>query len=175
MINLEEVSIIEAKDHNKLIISNLSQFYQHDLSPYFDFSPENFPKERGLYDPLEYFDLYWSEKDRYPFLVTCKERPIGFALVNKIGTSSNVDWNMAEFFIIRSCRKKGIGSYVAHQIMQNFPGTWEIAVIPENQNAFSFWNHFLHKSFKKYKIEKETRTIKVPKPHKMKIFRLDTR
>lgn len=134
-----EISIILASVSKKPLLDHLSQFYQHDIAPFFDDSIKNLPNEKGLYDPLPHLDEYWTDKNRFPFLISYKERPIGFVLVNKVATESSTDWNMAEFFIISSCRRKGMGRYVAQQIIQKFPGAWEIAVLLENKPAYFFW------------------------------------
>lgn len=44
-----------------------------------------------------------------------------------------------EFFIVAKFQGKGIGQQAAHYIWQQFPGLWEVAVIPENIPALRFW------------------------------------
>ena len=63
----------------------------------------------------------------------------GFALINKVGSTPDVDWNIGEFFIVSKFQGKGIGSYVAEQIFNQFPGIWETSQIPENKAALDFW------------------------------------
>jgi predicted acetyltransferase len=47
--------------------------------------------------------------------------------------------DMAEFFILRGCRRRGIGTQVAHQVWKQFPGPWEIRVMDSNISAHHFW------------------------------------
>ena len=171
----QEVLIVAAteKKHKQLVL-NLTQFYQHDMSIFFDHSAENLPTLKGLYDPLPYFDQYWTAKDRFPYLIFFRERPVGFALVNKVGTDSSVDWNMAEFFIIKNCRKFGIGGYAAKQIIDKFSGIWEIAVIPDNQSAYLFWSHVSEHVFPNQKVSAELKTIENPKPHSMHVLKISS-
>ena len=83
--------------------------------------------------------VYWQEKDRYPFILSYKKELIGFVLINKIGSSQEIDWNMGEFFISKKFQKKGIGQYVAFECFNQFPGTWEVMVLPGNEPAYRFW------------------------------------
>ncbi|NGX30969.1 MAG: hypothetical protein K940chlam8_00325 [Chlamydiae bacterium] len=168
----QEISIIHASVEKKQLLYNLSQFYQHDMAS-FENSIKNLPNENGLYDSLPYFDKYWEDKNRHPFLIFYREEPIGFVLVNNIGTESLVNWNMAEFFIISRCRRKGIGRYVAQKIIQQFPGVWEIAVIPENKSAYLFWKSVIEKISPNQNTCVESKIIQVPTPHQMNVFRID--
>jgi predicted acetyltransferase len=85
--------------------------------------------------------LYWGEPERYPFLVVVDRRLAGFALVKKGSELSDnkMVWDMAEFFVIRGYRRRGIGTRVAHEIWKRFPGTWEVRVLQSNVSAYHFW------------------------------------
>ena len=59
---------------------------------------------------------------------------------------------MAQFFILRKFKNKGLGRYVTYLCFKKFPGVWEVMVIPGNEGAYRFWrtiiknytnNHFL--------------------------------
>jgi predicted acetyltransferase len=85
--------------------------------------------------------LYWSEADRHPFLVRIDGRLAGLVLVRR-GSEVSGDataWDMAEFFVLRGYRRRGIGTQVAHQIWKQFPGRWEVRVMESNLSAFHFW------------------------------------
>jgi len=152
------------------ILHNLSVLYQHDMASFFEF-PLNLPSKNGFYGPLPYFDLYWKESNRFPFLFLYANKPIGFALVNTVGTTKDVQWNMAEFFIVNGCRRRGFGLKAATQIIEQFQGVWEIAVVPENKQAVSFWRKTLQAFFSNNDFVLEQKMVKNPKPHPMKIFR----
>jgi predicted acetyltransferase len=65
----------------------------------------------------------------------------GFALVSK-GSRVSADprvWDMAEFFVARGFRKRGIGAAAAHEVWRRFPGPWEVRVVESNRAALSFW------------------------------------
>ena len=46
---------------------------------------------------------------------------------------------MAEFFIARGYRHRGIGMAVAHETWRRFPGPWEVRVLDRNASARAFW------------------------------------
>jgi len=61
--------------------------------------------ENGLFKALD-LSLYRIEKNRHSFLVKVDQELAGFVLINKVGTTPEIDWNMAEFFIISKYQKK---------------------------------------------------------------------
>jgi len=48
-------------------------------------------------------------------------------------------WDMAEFFIIRAYRRRGVGTEIAHRVWRRFPGLWEVRVMEYNHAAHQFW------------------------------------
>ena len=89
------------------------------------------------YDPLP---QYWSEPGRFPLIVWVDAKLAGFALVKKGSDFSGRSevWNMADFFVVRGLRGKGVGYSVAKIIWQKFPGPWEVRVITTNVPAQQF-------------------------------------
>ncbi len=87
-----------------------------------------------------YFDGYWTEGDRYPFLILVNGSPAGFALVffDEEGSA-----NMAEFFVLRGQRHRGVGSVAAKQLIDKFRGKWEIREEPTNFGAQGFWRRVI--------------------------------
>lgn len=119
-------------------IQNMARFYVYDLSRSCGNSPGWECPEDGLFESFD-FKCYFEEPDRDAFLIRINTEIAGFVLINKIGTSADVDWNMGEFFILAKFQGQGIGTQVAMQVWNQFPGIWEISVIPENQGALEFW------------------------------------
>jgi predicted acetyltransferase len=48
-------------------------------------------------------------------------------------------WDVAEFFVLRAYRRRGIGTQVAHEVWRQFPGWWEVRVMESNITARDFW------------------------------------
>ncbi len=85
--------------------------------------------------------LYWTEPDRHPLLVRVDGKWAGFVLVKRgseVSGDANV-WDVAEFFIVRRYRRRGIGMSVAHEVWRRFPGRWEVRVMEANLTAREFW------------------------------------
>lgn len=135
---LAKIEVIPAAPEQEPIVANLLELYAHDFSEFHRL-------ELGDDGRFEYRDLplYWRESKRYPFLVRVDSRLAGLVLVKK-GSEVSVDesvWDMAEFFIVRGYRRRGIGIRVAHEVWRRLPGSWEIRVMQANHPAQLFWEH----------------------------------
>ena len=127
MPNLE---IIPATAEQQPILANLLELYAHDFSEFRHL--ELGADGRFGYQQLP---LYWREPDRHPFLVKVDGKLVGLVLVQRTATA----WDMAEFFVVRSYRRRGIGIEIAREIWRRFPGRWEVRVLEANQPALAFW------------------------------------
>jgi predicted acetyltransferase len=130
------VAVIAACPEQEPVLANLLELYAHDFSEWFDLRLR--PDGRFGYPSLP---LYWQEQGRWPFLVTVDGYLAGLALVS---TGSRIDGDprvldMAEFFIVRGYRKRGIGAAVAHEVGRRLPGRWEVRVLEGNHPARAFW------------------------------------
>ncbi len=86
-----------------------------------------------------YLDLYWTEQGRHPFLLRMDGKLAGFALVNKHTILPTSEWSIAEFFIMRKYRRRGLGKQVAHFIFDQFRGRWEVSQIAADPGVRQFW------------------------------------
>lgn len=71
---------------------------------------------------------------------------IGFAFVGQEPfsyRSFDVDQRLAEFFILRSCRGRGLGRAAAISVLRSLPGTWELFTLRSNRAAQAFWGKVL--------------------------------
>jgi predicted acetyltransferase len=130
------IEIIPASPEQAPVLANLLELYAHDFSEFIDLKLG----ADGRFG-YEHLSLYWTEPDRYPFLLTVNDYLAGFVFVHR-GSQISVDesiWDMAEFFIVRGYRRLGIGRQVAHEIWKKFPGRWEVRVMDRNQKAKDFW------------------------------------
>lgn len=130
------IEVILAALEQEAVLSNLLELYIHDFSELHDCDLG--PNGRFGYSPLP---LYWSDPDRHPFLVRIDGKLAGFALVKRgseVSGNKSV-WDMAEFFVIRGYRRRGLGTQVTHELWRQFPGLWEIRVMQSNVPACQFW------------------------------------
>lgn len=135
------IKIHPASLEDKTLLRNLMELYAHDLSEFDQCDVDS----HGLFG-YKYLDHYWTESGRYPFLVRVDGRLAGFVLVRTLDESNaNPTRSIAEFFILRKYRGKGIGKIVAHRIFNMFPGQWSVAQLDNNQPAQSFWRKVISK------------------------------
>jgi predicted acetyltransferase len=118
------------------VLANLFELYAHDFSEFHDVEMG----EDGRFG-YKHLPLYWQEPDRHPFLVRADGKLAGFVLVKRGSeVSANEDvYDMAEFFVLRAWRGRGIGTRVAHEVWWKLPGLWEIRVMVANESASRFW------------------------------------
>jgi predicted acetyltransferase len=126
---------VEARREDRAVLRNLLELCLHDLSEYSGQDVD----EHGLYG-YDYLDPYWTETGRHAFLVRVGGKLAGFALVRdvsaEVGTAAH---SMAEFFIMRKYRRRGIGRVVAQRLFDRFPGRWRVAQEEGNRAAQAFW------------------------------------
>jgi GNAT superfamily N-acetyltransferase len=48
-------------------------------------------------------------------------------------------WDVAEFFVLRRHRTRGVGRAAAEAVWRRFPGEWEVRVMEGNEPALAFW------------------------------------
>jgi predicted acetyltransferase len=86
----------------------------------------------------------WLANRRASLLTILDDRqPAGFAMVIAAETPGAVDYRMAEFFIARPKRRRGIGRGAARLILDRFAGRWEVAEDAANHEAIAFWRNVL--------------------------------
>ncbi|HHF7345180.1 TPA: GNAT family N-acetyltransferase [Legionella feeleii] len=135
-----KIHLIAADLNDYPRLQNLARFYVYDMSRYCGFLPGWDCPENGLYECYD-CKKYFTEKERYPFLIRVDKELAGFVLINKVGTTPTVDWNVGEFFVIAKFQRQGVGQQIAKRIWQQFSGNWEVAVIPQNERGLNFWRN----------------------------------
>jgi predicted acetyltransferase len=130
------IELVPATAEQQPTLANLLELYAHDFS-------EFHPLEIGASGRFGYqsLPLYWSEPSRHPLLIQMGGNLAGFAFVKRGSevSGSLTVWDMAEFFILRGYRRRGIGTQAAHEVWRRFPGPWEVRVMQSNVSAHHFW------------------------------------
>lgn len=164
-----EISINKASYDDLATVQNLGRFYVYEMSRYCGFLKGWEIPLDGLYTCND-LSRYWTEPGRFAFLIKVDNELAGFALINKVGSIPEVEWNMGEFFIVSKYQRKGVGLYAAELTFQEFPGVWEVMQIPENQGAIAFWDKVIdHYTQGNFLIEQKI--ILEPAPHPMRVIR----
>lgn len=131
-----DVEVVLAGPYQRAILANLLELYLHDFSEFHDVA-------LGADGKFGYksLPLYWSESGRHPFLLKVDGGWAGFAFVKTVPGVLGDErvWDMAEFFIVRGLRRRGIGTEIAHQVWRQFPGLWQVRVMESNAPVLGFW------------------------------------
>jgi len=138
MISFSEIKLIPASLKDYPTIQNMARFYVYDMSQYLGDEEGWECPENGLYECID-FKKYWQTDDAFPFLIRYENELAGFVIIDKKGSETKIDFNVAQFFILRKFKNKGIGKYVVHNCFDQFRGVWEVMVIPGNEGAYQFW------------------------------------
>ena len=132
-----EIQLTRIPEAQKPVLRQLLEFYCYDFSEFIYLELD----EEGYFN-YPYLDHYWIEEDRHPFFILRDNVIVGFVLVNRHGFIQKKEegYTMAEFFVMRGHRRRGIGIQAAHLAFDLFPGKWEVAQQLSNQASVHFWD-----------------------------------
>ena len=85
---------------------------------------------------------WFGDPNTFPLVIVKGSEPVGFARVLRAvagGSSSRIAYRMAEFFVLRTRRRLGIGRIAVQLILSRFAGRWEISEYLRNTTAVNFW------------------------------------
>ncbi|MCZ8133274.1 MAG: GNAT family N-acetyltransferase [Steroidobacteraceae bacterium] len=96
----------------------------------------------------------WFRDDRsHPIVILDSGGPAGFALVSRplvparppVGArpADGTDYRLAEFYVRRAHRRRGIGRAAAALIFSRFAGRWEVSEAMGNTEAVAFWRRVI--------------------------------
>lgn len=155
-----QVNISAAAYPEKSILRNLLQYYLYEFS----LSPEIEPDDKGQFQ-YPYLDRYWIEPERFPYLVRVNGGLAGFVLLRKGTYFPEILGNeqramlVAEFFVMKAFRRRGVGTRAAKELFSRFPGRWEIAQEPDNYGGQDFWrkliSDYCEDEFKEYVLDND--------------------
>jgi predicted acetyltransferase len=137
-MNDRAVTLDEAGPGDAELLGNLLQLYIHDLSAIFTHVELGSDGRFGYPHLGSYFD---GRDGRYAFLIREAGELAGFILVKR-GSPFFDDpqiFDIAEFFVLRRHRGRGVGRLAAALLWQRLPGRWSVRVALENADAVPFW------------------------------------
>lgn len=137
----ESVAVSTANRRERPVIERMLQLYLHDFSAYGAAGGGvGAIGADGVFAHAP-IDAYWRERGRAAHMIRVEGRLAGFALVNDWSPSDRgVDSAVAEFFVLRQERRRGVGRAAAHALIAAAPGVWEIAALRVNVDAVAFWD-----------------------------------
>jgi predicted acetyltransferase len=145
------VSLVRASKSDEGKLGNLLHLYVHDFSEFLGMKPSE--EGRFSYPALP---RYLSEPNRAAFVIRCEGDLVGFAFVSQgsVVSGDPAVFDLAEFFVVRGVRRRGVGQAAAHDLFRSMPGVWEIRVAEYNVPAQQFWRKVIERySGGGYKIE----------------------
>lgn len=125
----------------KPALRQLLELCQYDFS---EFTPADVD-ENGLYG-YPYLDHYWVEPNRHPILIKIDGKLAGFALVRTGAALPKAVfpvYSMAEFFILKKYRRRGVGREAAFRLLGMFPGEWHVTQKVQNLPGQAFWRKLI--------------------------------
>jgi predicted acetyltransferase len=135
-VETSNVTLVPASKSDESTIKNLLHLYIHDFSEFLGLKPS----EEGWFS-YPALPLYWSEAGRSAFLIRSGGSLVGFALVSQgsVVSGDPTVRDLAEFFVVRGVRRRGVGQAAAHCLFRSLPGKWEVRVGDYNLPARQFW------------------------------------
>ena len=130
---LDKVSIEKKDILFRLLEYSLFEESENDL---------NEMNEDGIYE-YEYFDLYFTEKDRDAYFIREKEtgKLLGFVMIHTHLQKHQDGHNIAEYMVLPKYRRKQIGKRVAFACFDRYKGNWEVKPSLNSQKAYLFWKN----------------------------------
>lgn len=96
----------------------------------------------GLPEP-QHVQNWLADRNAALLTILDDQQPAGFAVVMREDADAGIDYRLAEFFIARSRRRRGIGRGAARLLFDRFAGRWLVAQDAANQEAVAFWRNVL--------------------------------
>lgn len=119
-------------------------------SAYHEYLNDLAPLSTGMFPVLPEFGhreddqltSWYADSSAHLLTVLKDHEPVGFAVVRTgqvIAGRGAADFSMAEFFVSRSWRRRGIGQEAVRLILDRFSGRWHIMEYLRNPHAVAFW------------------------------------
>ena len=145
---MEKIELVPVREQHYEVMQNLSRLYTYDLSDIAACLNGYQCDAKGQYSDC--VDEYLEDSNFDCYLFKVKDEWAGFAIIKKKIQLEGSDIEspvseMAEFFLARKFRRKGVATDTVFRIFDSYPGKWEVDVWPENRAACSFWNSAISK------------------------------
>jgi predicted acetyltransferase len=129
-----EITLHTVADDQKAVLERLLQLCIHDYS---EFESIKIGSE-GIFH-YRWLDFYFSEPSRHPFFIHVDGELAGFVLIREGCGKQEWAYQIAEFFILRTFRGRGIGKGAALKALDQFSGIWETSFCTLNKPAAKLW------------------------------------
>jgi predicted acetyltransferase len=138
------VHVAPADERDRECLGALLQLYAYDFSEVLGLDVG----DDGRFE-VPSLDPHWTDPLSHAFLIRVDARLAGFALVHGRSRLSGGErgddrvFDMAEFFVVRKYRRRGVGERAAVWLFDRFRGPWEVRQKAENRAAVAFWRRVI--------------------------------
>ncbi|SIS04586.1 Predicted acetyltransferase [Aquipseudomonas alcaligenes] len=121
------------------LIANLYQFYAYESS---DWEQEDVETDGRFYLHEPHLRRYWSEPDWSAQLILADGFIAGFLLIERSELPGIDALELADLFILKKYRRRGIGRALAREVLGN-GGSWLVRFYSQDEQATAFWREIL--------------------------------
>lgn len=134
------VSLASVSPYERGALERLVQLYCHDWS---ELVPLRIGNE-GCFDALD-LTPYFGQPGHHAFLIRVGTELAGFLLLVEGSRLTGDDdvLDVAELFVARGHRARGVGRAAVLEAFARFPGRWEVRQRDENPSATRFWRRVI--------------------------------
>lgn len=125
-------------DGDRAALHRLYALYLHDLS---EFTEHYALDAEARWEP-SYLDDMLGRAVCHCLLLRSGGAAAGFSLVAQQPfpfMPADADFHLAEFFVAKPYRRRGLGRQAADATLRRFPGRWSLTVVDGNEPASAFW------------------------------------
>jgi predicted acetyltransferase len=133
----DDWTLTGVRPEERPLLERLGELYLYDFSEFAGWDLG----EDGRFDHDGWARGLWADPDHTALLLRVGGKPAGFAIVSRHSplAPDRPTWYMAEFFVMRRFRRRGIGALVARAVFGRFPGPWHVLQMKQNVAAQAFW------------------------------------
>ena len=118
------------------LIRNLYQFYLYESS---DWEQEDVEVDGRFYIHDEHLVRYWQESGWSAQLVLVDGFIAGFLLIERSELPGVDALELADLFILKKYRRRGIGRAVVTQVLMSGEENWLVRFYRQDETAVAFW------------------------------------
>jgi len=134
------VELIEAGPEPAALLANLYQFYAYESS---DWEQEDVEVDGRFYIHEEHLARYWEDPQWSANLLLVDGYIAGFLLIEGSELPGIDALELADLFILKRYRRKGIGRAIATQVLSSGEANWLVRFYDQDEVSQAFWRTVL--------------------------------